>query len=173
MKKVVAALLTCGIFAQSAVLTLNLKNKNTMASLASKLITPITPVRTRAKKATSVMEELAAQFHEQNVAANAAKRAADKAREALYVAMMAAGIESLQTMAASDKGTALIEAKIKATTRRVIDVEALQSLVGPETFLKIVSATQKSVVEHCGTDLAMRCSKEETGDENVSVTVVK
>lgn len=144
-----------------------------MASLASKLITPMTPTRTRAKKANSEMEQLAAQFHEQNVLANAAKRAADKAREALYKAMKDAGVESFQTMAASEKGTALIEAKIKSTTRRVIDVQALQGLVGPEVFLKVVSATQKSVTEHCGSNIVLQCSREETGDENVSVSVVK
>ena len=152
-----------------------------MASLASKLISSklispeatSTPARSRVKKASSKMEELAAQFHELNASANAAKRAADKARESLYAEMKAAGVNSFQTMAATDKGSVLVEATIKAPLRRVIDVVQLAELISPEVLLKVVSATQKSVTEHCGSNIVLQCSKEEAGEENVSVTLVK
>lgn len=151
--------------------------KNYMASIASKLTqTASTPTRTRKKPdaAMVTMERLAAQYHQYNVAANAAKRAAEKAREELYTAMKVANVDSFVTKAESEVGSSvLIEAKVKATVRRVIDVEALAKFVSPEVFIKVVSATQKAVVDQCGSDLALRCSREEQGDENVSVAVVK
>jgi hypothetical protein len=148
-----------------------------MASIASKLISsPMVKATVRRKKADpemSAMERLAARFHEQNIIANAAKRAADKAREELYAAMKANGVDTFVTKAEAEAGSILIEAKVSSKTRKVIDVEALAKLVDHSTFIKVVSATQKAVVEHCGSDTALRCSREEQGDENVSVTVVK
>ena len=147
-----------------------------MASLASKITSKATTTaRASRKKTTDIshMEALAEKFYQHNAAANAAKRAADKARDELYAAMKADGIDAFTTTAEMEAGAILIKAELKSTTRRVIDVQTLAKLVSPETFIKVVSATQKAVTEQCGTDMVLRCSKEEKGDENVSVSVVK
>lgn len=135
-------------------------------SLASKIVGKAKKSRTAQK---AQMESLAIEFFRSNAAANAAKRSAEKARELLYAAMKAEGIEKFNVQ---DELTSL-EAKIFASSKNIIDVESLAKFVSPETFIKIVSATQKNVIEHAGSDVAMRCLRLVQGEENVSVTTVK
>lgn len=137
-------------------------------SIASKLVSKVKKASKKSPESKH-MEELAVSFYRQNAAANAAKRAAEKAREALFAEMKKAGIASFHVQ---DELVSL-EAKISSSTKNVVDIAELAELVAPQTFLKIVSATQKSVIEHAGSDVAMRCLKQIAGDENVSVTTVK
>jgi uncharacterized protein (DUF1697 family) len=153
-----------------------------------KLITKVTNAdqtvkRTRTQSATKTtnkvpavsqeMNELAVQFYSENTKANAHKRVADAARDGLYKAMKAENVSSFRTVFQSEMGPVAIEAKVKAATRKVIDIETLAKIVSPETFRKVVSASQKAVTEIAGSDIAVRCLIEQTGEENVSVSVAK
>lgn len=122
---------------------------------------------------TAEMKALAVKFHLNNVKANAAARAAEEAREALYKLMKDAGVSDFKTQTTTENGSLSLDAKLKITKRSTIDVIELNKLVAPETFLKCISATKSAVVDAAGTDVAMRCSVEKQGTENVSVTPSK
>jgi heme-binding NEAT domain protein len=122
---------------------------------------------------TAEMHQLAVQFHLNNAKANAAARAAEEAREALYKLMKDAGVSEFKTQTTTENGPIALDAKLKTTKRSAIDVSALLKLVSSETFMKCVSATKAAVVDFAGTDVATRCSIEKLGTENVSVTPAK
>lgn len=147
----------------------------TSTSTAAKRSRSAAPAKQEQKsnKVSSEMEKLAKDFYRANSIANAEKRTAEQARELLYKEMKEAGVENFRTVFQSELGPVAIEAKLKTTTRKVIDIEALAKLVSPETFRKVVSASQKAVTEVAGSDIAVRCLVETTGDENVSVAAAK
>ena len=122
---------------------------------------------------TAEMQQLAVQFHLNNVKANQASRLAEEAREALYKLMKDAGVSEFKTQTTTENGPIALDAKLKTTKRSAIDVIALHKLVPAETFMKCVSATKTAVVDFAGTDVATRCSVEKLGTENVSVTPAK
>lgn len=146
----------------------------TSTSTTAKRSRSAAPVKQeKSNKVSSEMEKLAKDFYRANSVANAEKRTAEQARELLYKEMKEAGVENFRTVFQSELGPVAIEAKLKTTTRKVIDIEALAKLVSPETFRKVVSASQKAVTEVAGSDIAVRCLVETTGDENVSVAAAK
>ena len=152
-------------------------------SLISKVTQPTkqSTTRTRTKPTqvfkqkgpTDEMMALASEFFDLNSKANDAKRKADKAREALFRLMKGDDIKMFTHVHQTEVGPLTLKSEIKSTTRNVIDVDALASLVTPSDFIKMVSATQKSVTENAGSDVLARCLKEQTGEENVSISTVK
>lgn len=122
---------------------------------------------------TAEMQQLAVQFHLNNVKANDAARAAEVAREQLYKLMKDAGVSEFKTQTTTENGPISLDAKLKTTKRSAIDVVELSKIVPAETFMKCISATKTAVVDAAGTDVAMRCSVEKLGTENVSVSPSK
>jgi hypothetical protein len=126
-----------------------------------------------ASKITPEMKRLVVEFHTNNKAANAAAAKAEKAREALYKLMKDSGVEEFQTETTTEAGMLVLNSKLKTLTRKVIDVVELSKLVSTEMFIQIVSATQKAVTDKAGTDIAVRCSKDVQGTENVEIKAAK
>ena len=122
---------------------------------------------------TAEMRSLAVQFHLNNAKANAAAKIADEAREKLYKLMKDAGVVEFKAQTTTENGPLSLDAKIKASKRSTIDVVELSKIVTPEVFMKCVSATKTAVVDNAGTNVAMRCSVEKIGTENVSVSPSK
>lgn len=122
---------------------------------------------------TPEMRALAVQFHLNNAKANAAAKIADEAREKLYKLMKEAGVAEFKAQTTTENGPLSLDAKIKASKRSSIDVVELAKIVTPEVFMKCVSATKTAVVDAAGTNVAVRCSVEKIGTENVSVTPSK
>ena len=124
-------------------------------------------------KITTEMQSLAVLFHINNAKANAAARVAEEAREKLYKLMKEAGVTEFKTQTTTDNGPISLDAKLKTSKRSVIDVVELSKIVSGEVFMKCVSATKTAVVDAAGTDVAVRCSVEKLGNENVSVSPSK
>ncbi len=124
-------------------------------------------------KVTPEMKRLAVVFHTENQKALAFKKTADKARSDLYKSMKEAGVASFSADATTEKGSLSLQAELKTPSSKVIDVAALEKLVTREQFIKIVSASQKSVVDVAGTEVSVRCSVEVSGTENVVIAPAK
>lgn len=122
---------------------------------------------------TAEMRSLAVQFHINNSKANAAARAAGEAREKLYKLMKDAGVVEFKTQTTTENGPLSLDAKLKASKRSTIDVVELSKIVSAEVFMKCISASKTAVVDNAGTNVAVRCSVEKIGEENVTVSPSK
>lgn len=118
---------------------------------------------------TEAMKELARTFVRENTLCNAAKNKADKAKKALNAAMEQAGVLVFEV----DVDGKTADCEIKSGTRNFVDVEVLRGLLDEKTFLRVVSATQGAVEEHLGTNILMKCLKEETTAPALKISVRK
>jgi hypothetical protein len=124
-------------------------------------------------KVTPEMKQLAAEFHRENTASNAAKNKADKARKKLYAGMKAAGVKTFDLVTSIEGKDISLEATVEAKDSTYIDTAILASIVSKEQFEQIVTAAKGTVEKIAGTDVAVRASKTKTGSENVTIKVKK
>lgn len=136
---------------------------------AATITTTSVPLRTRtaAPKArpalvsdnSSALEaellQLTEEFYTANKEANAAKAKADKAKKALDRLMSQNEIDRVDT----EVDGVAVEALYEGGTENVVDIQALRKLVGEQTFLEIVSASQKSVSDHLGDNVLNKVIK--------------
>ena len=119
------------------------------------------------------IRKLARETFINNKEMNAAKRKSDATRKQLYKEMKDHGLESFDFETTIDGEKFRLTSEIGSRNITVIDVNALRSIVDDDTFMKICSASQKSVVEHAGTEVLTRCSTSKRGSENVTVSPTK
>lgn len=139
------------------------------------------PTRTRkiqtAAKAESTIpdpiKDLARITYKENLLKNAHTAKSEKARKELYAQMKGAKIGHFQTECVSDGKRVLLDVDVAAPESSYVDVAALKSLVTPEDFLKIVSATQSAVKEFAGDAILRQVLRSTVGKENVSVKLAK
>ena len=122
---------------------------------------------------TTAMKALARSFHTHTQERNSADTKAKKARKELLADMADAGIsEFSMTTKVGDKAVTL-DVSIDTPQLVSVDVKKLRSLVDEELFMKIVSATKTSVVDHAGSVVFGQCSTTVAGTTNVNVKVRK
>jgi hypothetical protein len=130
----------------------------------------------RSSTSAAIPEELknsAKEVFKLNKQMNEATRAHDKARRDLYAQQKESGITSFTCDAIIDGKKITLDSTISTPQRLVVDVAVLRRLVDEETFMKCVSATQKSVVDEAGKAIFDRCSNSVEGTEAVSVKAAK
>lgn len=109
-------------------------------------------------------------------AKNEATNKEKKLREKLLKTMKDRGIKSKRFEFKDEKtGKVLynLSAVVAAPESEKADVAKLFKIVGPDLFLKVVSATKKAIVEFCGEAVFTQVKVPHTGDENVTVSVIK
>jgi hypothetical protein len=141
---------------------------------ASQISATVAPVAAPAEVVQLVqpqgLEAKLAEFWRLNTAANAAARAAEKAKKVLNEAMIEAGTQCLQAEVALGTGEVQpVVAQISAEPKEVISVEKLKALVSEEAFMRIISATKTAVVENAGTNVAVAATVLVSGKEALSV----
>lgn len=129
--------------------------------------------RNTLRHATDDTKTLAKDVFKLNKEQNALKREHDKKRRELYAVQKAEGITTFTCDAIVDGKKVTIESTIATPQRQTVDVELLRDLVDEATFMKIVSATQKSVVDEAGKAVFDRCAKTVDGTEAVNVKAAK
>jgi DnaJ-domain-containing protein 1 len=129
--------------------------------------------RSTLRHATDDTKTLAKDVFKLNKEQNALKREHDKKRRELYAVQKAEGITTFTCDAIVDGKKVTIESTIATPQRQTVDVELLRDLVDEATFMKIVSATQKSVVDEAGKAVFDRCAKTVDGTEAVNVKAAK
>jgi hypothetical protein len=133
-------------------------------------------IQTAAKGAPTIpdqIKELARTTYKENLLKNLHNTKAEKARKDLYVQMKESKIGQFQTECVSDGKRVLLNVDVAAPESSYVDVAALKSLVTPEDFLKIVSATQAAVKEFAGDAILRQVLRATVGKENVSVKLAK
>lgn len=137
------------------------------------------PARSRKLRTESVEDHeqvirgLAQEFLRENATANAAANRAKKARAALFAKMKSHGITSRELVVELAGHSVPVIAQVSASTRNVIDVPALAKLVGEAKVIPLASMSQDACTSAFGGAITAQVLKETTGEENVSVKVVK
>lgn len=139
-----------------------------------------TPARRRAlitaqtaKVPTRTVTELAARAYTENAAQNKAKSAYEKTRTSLFKQMNEEGITNFDTTVQIDGKPVTVNAAITTPSVNYIDVQVLAKHVSLEVLLKIVTASQKAVIDEAGASVAATATRTGRGTTNVSVKVVK
>ena len=120
-------------------------------------------------------KELAREYHKANREANAAETKAKKLRAQLFASMQEGKVTKFDCeVGTEDGGCTTITAEITTPQREIIDVKKLRKKVTDDAeFLKIVSATKKSVTDNVGGHVAAQCAITTPVTTNVSVKVKK
>lgn len=129
--------------------------------------------RNTLRQASDETKTLAKEVFKLNNEKNKFDRLHTKTRQQLFAAQKREGITSFTCDAIIDGKKVTIESKIETPQRQVVDIELLRGLVDEATFMKIVSATQKSVVDEAGKAIFDRCAKTVDGTEAVNVKAAK
>jgi len=129
--------------------------------------------RNTLRQASEELKSKAKEVFKLNNEKNKFDRQFSKARRELFAAQEEAGVTSFTCDAIIDGKKVTIESKIETPQRQVVDIELLRGLVDEDTFLKIVSATQKSVVDNAGKAIFDRCAKTVDGTRAVNVKAAK
>jgi hypothetical protein len=115
-----------------------------------------------APKVTDEMRSLAASAWAHARAESAARSAREKAENTLFGLMEAAKVGRFPVTIEGETPL-VVDATIEARERQVVDPRKLEELVDDETFLAIVTASQKAVTDHAGALIARECLVAETG----------
>ncbi len=108
--------------------------------------------------ATAEMREQCELVWTTNKAKNKLGRQETAAKKTLNKQMVKGEVEQF---AINVDGTE-VEAVIEEKDEEYLDVNILVSMVDPETFMKIVTATKGAVAEHCGDNVVIACTKTRT-----------
>lgn len=112
-----------------------------------------------------------------NLEQNKAKKAYEVKRGELLGKMKAAKLKrkTAENVIIYEGGndTVNLEAIVDSPKSFKASVDKLSKLVDPQTFLTIVSATKDAIVTFAGAAVFEQCKEEHTGEENVSVKLIK
>lgn len=112
-----------------------------------------------------------AEFVRLNNISNEAKRAADKAKREVENALRAAGLTG--TLFDVDTVSGVYEAGVVQSEANEISIPVLAKHVDMTTFVKIVSATQKDVLDAAGATVLAKCLVTVTKGEAIKITKKK
>lgn len=122
------------------------------------------------------LAELALKTFQANLAQNKAQKEYKELRKELLGKMKAAKLtkkvfEMIELVPGGERVT--LEAVVAAPEHEKANVRKLVKLVDPQTFLNIVSATKDAIVTLAGEAVFQQCKEPVTGEENVSVKLLK
>lgn len=120
-------------------------------------------------KKYSDLELLAEKFYIANKEMNQAKAKMDKARKTLYSQMKESKTSNFSFNKVINQKDISLEVSIGRKRKDVVDTEKLFSLVELKTFVSMVSATKKSIIDKVGTEVANQVTVEGYTSENVSI----
>jgi hypothetical protein len=153
------------------------KNVSPAERSVQRVARPPRPVVAPASAPSTAVVGALARFWEANKLANKLSREAEKAKEALHKAMLAAGVtEVSEIVVLPDEvggGAARVQAAIAAKDEEFVDVYKLKEVVGDNAFMAIVSATKGSVIEVAGTTVLAQVLATRKGKVALSVKEVK
>jgi hypothetical protein len=130
--------------------------------------TEITTASRPSPEALASLDEAISAFVAANTEKNAASRREEAAKKRIEKLMADADIRR-HALPIGDK---TYEATIEPGERNYVDVAILRTLVDDATFMKIVSATQGDVKEHCGTATLARVLKTKTTPPSLKIKAV-
>jgi len=108
-----------------------------------------------------MLEEAQAYFIA-NKAKNAASVKEGKAKKALHKAMVGGEVSKFEFQGRYEGNVTPMVASVESSVVEAADVSLLRGLVSDETFMEIVSATKKAIIDHAGEHVYMNCAKEIT-----------
>ena len=137
-------------------------------------MTRLNTPRTRARAGSAVAADTAVteamrvdarEVYRANKEKNKGTREATKATKALQEKMAQASVRDFDF----EVDGKTVDVIIEAATGTAIDIKKLEENTDREAFMKIVTATQAAVKEHCGSNVLAMVSRTVKGDDKVKV----